>query len=1196
MLARRILSMRHIYFLLIIFIAQLGYSQTNTSVDYVPNVWVNELNTNGLLFSTDGITLGVECAGNFDIDSLKIRIVGRQWFLIFGYEAFIDSFYVADLDNSDVITGNSCGQVQFYHLSIEDGLLSSLLGLLGMVDDGLPNSRGIIQFVYNDHILNTYAYGSSESTWNNLNNELGSDKLDTTGVIYLQEELDLLGTGVINDIIINSGSYSNPEYELGTALLISDWKYDEENGNGSMQLDCITVTPPTSDASFIEARYSEEVPDSLLIQNLTDVNTAISVWNDYSQNSIITAQQYGTAGSSSFFLPKAESLNLPALSDLDPSNNSKITMPGSQDSVQLFQLNTYETDLEGEIRYSCTPLYDTSALYKHIEFAFSEAYVNSDTGFIEITNFSNSSLDLTTDVFYLNRIDTVGGVPQYTSVQLPGIELAPLESITVYNSENSVLIEDVFSFSQANNTSVSNFLDWTSGSSYYLTRFSSLEEGGVVYDAFINPDQEFGSNAHIFRVDDYKPWPVASTISSAFDFNTITEFSASEFSFGFPDLVLLPDGSWRNGLSPESLNDGVIRYTTNIDENPDNDILGPLDSVFVHLYQPWILSDSITEIGGIFVHGGELFTDTLNYPVVGNKIQAVELAEGHYLSVRSILSDNFSNAPGMYIIHTNPRSILTLGYNCDVEMMADYSQEGSSDYKFYNMWSTPFVSSNFGGADGINGNQDAEESNHFVSAYNSWFGNPFRIYRYYEPDSDIDVPGRLSEAWKRITGGTEWGMLEGLAVTGAGQVSLAGFPKNNYAYIRDLTRDATTTKGIHLLGNPYTAPLSIAKMMEQNQDNGYRLDNIYIDNGPDDDIIVIYESDTYGYQEFVLNDGTGAAYDTLSGLYDSRVRGYAIFFWDRDSRDAHNDYNSVDDFTVCNASQCVTGRQGNAFGQNITIDAREPIIPPMQGFEIVTPFQTEFQINKSMIYTETAYNDVFYSEFQNDYQAWFSIQHESGYLNQICGLFGSEFNDGFIAKTDIKKSEGSSNIAFYFNHNILPFIKTSIKQWKTPRIEHDKQYPLGVYAGNSGKYTFQLDKFKGQLPVNYKLFLIDDSTGTKVEITRNQYQVNLEKGRYDDRFYLSLEYQGFVDELSEDQTEDAGSGINTSIYERIVRYSFDSYDSGILEVFQLNGQLIYTERIQESAEGNISIPVGSGAAIVKITTDSGKQTVFKTIL
>lgn len=303
---------------------------------------------------------------------------------------------------------------------------------------------------------------------------------------------------------------------------------------------------------------------------------------------------------------------------------------------------------------------------------------------------------------------------------------------------------------------------------------------------------------------------------------------------------------------------------------------------------------------------------------------------------------------------------------------------------------------------------------------------------------------------------------------------------------------------------------------------------------------------------------------------------YGLYFWD----EAAGYTGKEDDYATWTTAG---GTKGGA-------NKHEPdgYIAPGQGFMakiISEPVSVENDVilsfdNNMRIVTPT----YFYKEAEDRDRIWLSVTGPQEDYNEILVAFmeGAEIG---LDRSDAQKLKGNPNLAFYSIMEDVDFVIQGL-----PVLLQTDTYeiPLGIDAGITGQYTFNVEKMENFDP-NTDITFEDRLTGEIIDLrTAPQYTVHIDVPGDDpvvinDRFFLHFNGPTSVPVI--------GNQKLTRVYALNNQIIISHTGNGnILDVDVINtmGQVIVSAPVN-ATEATISVPGRNLVYIVRVRTGEGVE-------
>ncbi|WP_300438170.1 T9SS type A sorting domain-containing protein [Christiangramia sp.] len=157
--------------------------------------------------------------------------------------------------------------------------------------------------------------------------------------------------------------------------------------------------------------------------------------------------------------------------------------------------------------------------------------------------------------------------------------------------------------------------------------------------------------------------------------------------------------------------------------------------------------------------------------------------------------------------------------------------------------------------------------------------------------------------------------------------------------------------------------------------------------------------------------------------------------------------------------------------------------------------------------------------------------------------------------------------------------ESSINGLSEQETTNNFRLPLGIKTKRSGQLIIKPEDIEN---FDTDLFLIDKHRRVSVNLKEENYSLNLEKGKHEDRFYLSFSSAKFVD--SPTLFNDPFS-IKNNTGEVIVRMNLKEEESGILRISTIHGQLLQLRKVRRNEEVNFTEIRSTGIYLVTFISD-----------
>lgn len=148
-------------------------------------------------------------------------------------------------------------------------------------------------------------------------------------------------------------------------------------------------------------------------------------------------------------------------------------------------------------------------------------------------------------------------------------------------------------------------------------------------------------------------------------------------------------------------------------------------------------------------------------------------------------------------------------------------------------------------------------------------------------------------------------------------------------------------------------------------------------------------------------------------------------------------------------------------------------------------------------------------------------------------------------------------------------------------------FPLRLKTEKSGEVIIKVKDITGNF-ANKRITLTDKTTGVSTNLSGEAaYVINLAAGTYDSRFTVTIcSITTSVNETSVNKNEFRAYSSNGTLY---TEFNFRSSTSGKLMVIDLNGRILFTERIDESGSYTFNPDLRDGVYIISFTDGKSRE-------
>ncbi len=487
----------------------------------------------------------------------------------------------------------------------------------------------------------------------------------------------------------------------------------------------------------------------------------------------------------------------------------------------------------------------------------------------------------------------------------------------------------------------------------------------------------------------------------------------------------------------------------------------------------------------------------------------------------------------------------------------EIDQQGTGNSFRYNYWSSPVNSggTNFTIGDVIRDGTDPNNSIEIDFDPNATYADgapssPIKLstnWMYKLEDSGLGY-----SAWESIGNTADVKIGQGCSMKG----SNTGEDEQNYTFVglpnNGIIELTVGSDNDHLVGNPYPSAIDADKFID---DNG-------------------------------LFSGTASITGTL-------------YFWEHYAGDNHifADYPAgyatyTKSGGVAAASEWSAADLNNA--ESTTKGAPKKYIPVGQGFFVVGDAdggQIQFNNSQRSFVKEAPENSVFMrahnsesttvNNSENDFRTKFRIGFDAPNIShrQVLLTLDQTTSDAVDWGYDAEMYEVFDDDMYWVINDKKYVIQA------TNEFGFDKEIPIGIRTMGGGLIRIKVDELEHAENYN-SLYIKDSLTGEIHDITNQYFEINLDAGEYQNRFFLVLQPATLT---IEETTLFDGVHIymNNSISELQLK-SIETTDIRSVSLYNSFGQQVNTWGIQKS-KTSISLPihVAAGIYIVIVKTTTG---------
>jgi len=282
----------------------------------------------------------------------------------------------------------------------------------------------------------------------------------------------------------------------------------------------------------------------------------------------------------------------------------------------------------------------------------------------------------------------------------------------------------------------------------------------------------------------------------------------------------------------------------------------------------------------------------------------------------------------------------------------------------------------------------------------------------------------------------------------------------------------------------------------------------------------------------------------------------SLYFWAED-----DNIFEVADYATWNGTGGVAGGLG---------PAPDGYISPGQAFFVKALNAGNVNFTNAMKVPNTG---AFYKTGDNVFRYRLTLSNGNTGNQMLVGFLANATN-GADDLYDAVKYSGNPDISLY---SILGGEHYAIQG--LPVLNSNVTVPVGMYAGATGSYTFETGTIEN-LPANVIVYLEDTEANQLVNILDDTYTFNVNStGNYDSRFLLHFSIITGVGQVD-------NTGLNIYSFDESVYINCESPFSGKVEIFDMIGQVIINQDVENIAFRKINLNCETGYYLVKVTTDS----------
>jgi len=304
---------------------------------------------------------------------------------------------------------------------------------------------------------------------------------------------------------------------------------------------------------------------------------------------------------------------------------------------------------------------------------------------------------------------------------------------------------------------------------------------------------------------------------------------------------------------------------------------------------------------------------------------------------------------------------------------------------------------------------------------------------------------------------------------------------------------------------------------------------------------------------------------SFTGANNTLISGTIYIFDHYNSSSYGSGYNSQD-YIATNGSGSVTTR---AHSGGVTVTD----IAPGQGFFVRSLNGTSGNISFTHSQKNTNSSTFYTPDPFPPKRLYLGLWDEKNNYNKLLIAMKEDATMGIDNMYDGYKLQGNPNLSFY---SLISGEKQGFVIQTIPVFTESVCIPLGLYAGNGGKYLFELDTMENFEP-GQKIYFEDRELKKVIDIsTEKKYETHLPAGRIDNRFFVYFNSYSSISDEDKSSVSIFSSGKNVFIN------NFEA-EEGQVVITDLIGKQIYKGSINQKV---VRLDVATGYYLVNIHTSS----------
>jgi hypothetical protein len=527
-----------------------------------------------------------------------------------------------------------------------------------------------------------------------------------------------------------------------------------------------------------------------------------------------------------------------------------------------------------------------------------------------------------------------------------------------------------------------------------------------------------------------------------------------------------------------------------------------------------------------------------------------------------IQNDWYLKLDGKIDLEDKSQLIQTVNSDLDITSAGfiERDQQGQSNIYNYNYWSSPVSpmsttsNNNNYSVDGVmkDGTFTTPANLNWTTGYNGLPTTPITLSNYW-----IYKFQNATNAYANWSSIGSTGLLQpgqGYTLKGSGVAS----ESQNYTFVgkpnNGLITSTVAANNLNLCGNPYPSALDVSKFIDDN--------------------LTSITGTLYFWEHFSTN--TSHNLIQYQGGYATRtkvggtppVTPAGISTTGSSSRVAKQ-------FIPVGQGFFVTG---NTTGGTITFNNSQRLFIKEDNPSAMSMYRNPQLSNQTITNPEDEYLITPYQKIRLKY-------HSPNEINKqlLIGFMNEMATDGVDLGYDgLSIDNNPTDVYFKLNNE-----KYNIQG--VGYFDSSNSYPIGLQTETAGISKISLEELE-VFDSNQDVFIYDSVQNTYTNIQQQAFEVDLPAGTYEDRFFLRFVNPNSLG-VNENNLDNLLDILYSSSMEKLVINNLtNSIEMNTVELFNLNGQKIYSWKIDNPSQSAVILPVhnlSTSVYIVKVITNKG---------